>query len=111
LPADAAVEKATPGWAHRVSVFADAAARKCWANLVPEDAAFRALRWAASAEREVSEHRPYRRAKAVSVPIKSDPGGEEAPVARESLNPWELLEQGSPARAWKALRAVPVYVP
>jgi hypothetical protein len=111
LPADAVVEKATPGWAHRVSMFADAGARKCWVNLVPADAASRALPLAASAGREVSEHRPYRRVKAVSVPIKSAPGGEEAPVARESLNPWELLEPGSPARAWKALRAVLVYVP
>jgi hypothetical protein len=110
-PADAAVEKAMPGWAHRVSVFAGAGARKCPASLVPAAAASRALLLAASAGREVSERRPHPRVKAVSVPIKSDPAEEEAPVSRESLNPWEPLEPGSPAQAWKALRAALVHVP
>lgn len=90
-----------PGLAHQVAHFEDAAARECSANLVRADAASRLT---GSAEREVSEHRPYRRVEAVSVPTKSDRAGEEEPVSRESPNPSELLEPVSPAQASKGLR-------
>ena len=95
-----------PGLAHPAAQFEDAAAGECSANLVRADAASPLT---GSAEREVSEHRPYRRVEAVSVPTKSDRAGEEEPVSRESLNPAELLEPVSPAQASKGLRVALLY--